>query len=70
MGIRRFRTIYIIISILLFSTVLFPMFTIGNKAYPIIVGIPYSFFWVILWILITFFTVLILYFLDPDKEEA
>ncbi|PIC57983.1 hypothetical protein CSV75_02745 [Sporosarcina sp. P18a] len=70
MSVRSFRTYYIIISTLLFSTVLFPIFTFGNKAYPLILGLPYSFFWIILWIVITFIAVLILYFIDPDKEEV
>ncbi|QBQ05404.1 hypothetical protein [Sporosarcina pasteurii] len=70
MSVGSFRTYYIIISTLLFSTVLFPIFTFGNKTYPFILGLPYSLFWIILWIVITFIAVLILYFIDPDKEEV
>lgn len=70
MSTRRFKTIFIICSLLCFSTVLFPVFHIGNRAFPLVFGLPFSFFWVVAWILITFFVIVTLYFTDPDKEEA
>jgi hypothetical protein len=32
-------------------------------------GMPFSVFWVIMWIIITFLIVLALYRIDPDKDE-
>ncbi|MDQ0338687.1 glucan phosphoethanolaminetransferase (alkaline phosphatase superfamily) [Caldalkalibacillus uzonensis] len=65
----KFRKIYFLSIIVLFLTVLFPVFQLGNKAYPITLGLPFSFFWVIMWIVITFLIVFILHRLDPDKKE-
>lgn len=66
---KKFQTVYFTTIIVLFLTVLFPIFQLGNRAYPIILGLPFSFFWVVLWIVITFLIVLGLYFRDPDKKE-
>lgn len=66
---KRFQTVYFTTIIVLFLTVLFPVFQLGNKVYPIAFGLPFSFFWVVMWIVITFIVVLGLYFLDPDKKE-
>nr|WP_211201542.1 DUF3311 domain-containing protein [Bacillus sp. NTK071] len=48
---------------------IFPLFSIGNRSTPIVMGLPFSFLWVISWIIVTFLIVLILYRLDPDKDE-
>lgn len=66
---KRFQTVYLITICVLFLTVLFPVYQIANKPYPIILGLPFSFFWVVLWIVITFLIVLFFYFRDPDREE-
>jgi uncharacterized membrane protein len=47
----------------------FPFFEIANRATPIIFGLPFSFFWVILWIVITFVSLVVLYRFDPDQDE-
>ncbi|WP_244153523.1 DUF3311 domain-containing protein [Halobacillus karajensis] len=47
----------------------FPLFSIGNRETPFILGLPFSVFWVIFWIIITFLLVLFLYKMDPDKDE-
>jgi uncharacterized membrane protein len=44
------------------------VFQLGNKAFPIVFGLPFSFFWVVMWAVVTFTAVLILYVLDPDKR--
>lgn len=66
---KKFQTVYFTTIIVLFLTVLFPVFQLGNKAEPIVFGLPFSFFWVVLWIVITFLIILGLYFRDPEKKE-
>jgi len=34
-----------------------------------ILGLPFSFFWIILWIVITFIAIVFLYKIDPNKDE-
>ena len=69
MSKSMFTKIYCLSLILPFLLLIFPLFSIGNRATPIIMGMPFSIFWVILWIIITFLIVLILYRIDPDKDE-
>ncbi|MBD1382491.1 DUF3311 domain-containing protein [Metabacillus arenae] len=69
MSNRKFNTLFIVIVLVPFLMLVFPFFEIGNRATPIIMGLPFSFFWVILWIVITFAALLALYYLDPEKEE-
>ncbi|MFI8575514.1 DUF3311 domain-containing protein [Rossellomorea aquimaris] len=69
MSKSKFTKIYCLSLILPFLLLIFPLFSIGNRATPIVMGMPFSIFWVILWIIITFLIVLILYRIDPDKDE-
>lgn len=69
MSKSMFTKIYCLSLIFPFLLLIFPLFSIGNRATPIIMGMPFSVFWVILWIIITFLIVLVLYRIDPDKDE-
>ncbi|MEK5391384.1 DUF3311 domain-containing protein [Margalitia sp. FSL K6-0131] len=68
MSQRKFNTFYIIIALIPFLMLIFPLFELGNRATPIVLGLPFSFFWVILWIIITFVGLIILYKFDPKKD--
>ncbi|WP_175989461.1 DUF3311 domain-containing protein [Bacillus sp. Marseille-Q1617] len=64
-----FTKLYCISLGIPFLLLIFPLFSIGNRAAPVVMGMPFSVFWVILWIIITFLIVLVLYRIDPDKDE-
>lgn len=66
---RQFNSLYILVCVIPFLLLVFPFFEIGNRATPIVLGLPFSFFWVILWILVTFIALVILYRYDPDQDE-
>nr|WP_263326659.1 DUF3311 domain-containing protein [Neobacillus sp. Marseille-Q6967] len=68
MSKQKFTTLFIVISIVPFMMLIFPFYELGNRATPIVMGLPFSFFWVILWIVITFAALIGLYFVDPDKD--
>ncbi|SFE72443.1 DUF3311 domain-containing protein [Alteribacillus iranensis] len=70
MSKKRFYTIYISVTCITFLMTIFPIFEIANRAEPIIIGLPFNFFWVVMWIVITFLAVLTLYFKDPDVDEG
>lgn len=69
MSRTRFNTLYIVVALVPFLMLVFPIFEIANRATPIVFGLPFSFFWVILWIVITFVALVILYRFDPDQDE-
>lgn len=66
---RQFNSLYILVCVIPFLLLVFPLFEIGNRATPIVLGLPFSFFWVVLWILVTFIALVILYRFDPDQDE-
>ncbi|PID05823.1 MULTISPECIES: hypothetical protein [unclassified Sporosarcina] len=68
MSKKKFNTIYIMIVTVPFLLLIFPLFELANRATPIIMGLPFSFFYIILLILLTFLGVLILYRFDPDHK--
>ncbi|MCA1055781.1 DUF3311 domain-containing protein [Rossellomorea aquimaris] len=69
MSKRTFTNLYCISLGIPFLLLIFPLFAIGNRATPVVMGMPFSVFWVILWIIVTFLIVLALYRIDPDKDE-
>ncbi|WP_347548613.1 DUF3311 domain-containing protein [Pseudalkalibacillus hwajinpoensis] len=69
MSKKKFTRIYCISLIIPMLLLVFPLFSIGNRSTPFVMGLPFSVFWVIGWIIVTFLIVLILYRLDPDKDE-
>jgi hypothetical protein len=68
---EKFQKVYLIITIIPFLMLVFPIYGLANRATPIVMGVPFSFFWVVLWIVITFIAISVLYFKDPEngKEE-
>ncbi|WP_026533678.1 hypothetical protein [Arthrobacter sp. H14] len=66
---RTFNKIFIIVCVVAFLPLIFPLFGIANSATPIVLGLPFNFFWVILWVLIVFAAVIVLYFLDPENKQ-
>lgn len=69
MSKQKFTTLYVLFSVVPFLMLVFPLFEIGNRATPLVMGLPFSFFWVILWIVITFVALIVLYRMDPDNKE-
>jgi cytochrome c biogenesis factor len=67
MSVERFRKIFIIVMVLVFLPTIFPIFAVANRVEPIILGVPFSFFWVVMWIVIAFAALLVLYFVDPER---
>jgi hypothetical protein len=67
---RTFNAVFITVSAAAFLPLIFPIYEIANKAEPIVLGLPFSFFWIALWVLIVFIAVIILYFLDPENKKT
>lgn len=69
MNKRKFNTIFIIVSVVAFLPLIFPLYGLVDSPLPIVFGLPFNFFWIVLWILIVFTAVIILYFLDPENKQ-
>lgn len=66
---KKFNTFYICITAFAFLMLIFPVYEVANRATPIIMGLPFSFFWPVFWIIITFAAIVFLYRVDPDHKE-
>jgi hypothetical protein len=66
---EKFQKVYLITTIIPFLMLVFPLYGIANRATPIVMGVPFSFFWVVLWIIIVFIAITVLYFKDPENEK-
>lgn len=52
---------------LAFLPTIFPVFAVANRVEPFVFGLPFSFFWVVAWILIVFSLLVVMYLMDPDR---
>lgn len=66
---RTFNTIYVVVCTLAFLPLIFPLYELANQALPLVLGLPFNFFWVVLWVVIVFVAVIVLYFVDPENKE-
>lgn len=69
MSTKKFHLLFCIACGLPFLFLIFPLYETGNRATPTVVGLPFSFFWVLLWVIIAFIAVVFLYKIDPNKDE-
>lgn len=69
MNKRKFNTIFTIVCVAAFLPLIFPLYGLVDSPLPIVLGLPFNFFWIVLWILIVFTAVIILYFLDPENKQ-
>lgn len=67
MSRRRFQGIFIVVMVLAFLPTIFPIFSVANRVEPFVFGLPFAFFWVVLWILIVFSLLVVMYLMDPDR---
>lgn len=58
---RRFYGWFIGFALVVFLMQVFPLYAIANHARPIVLGMPFSMFWVVLWIFIQFVGLLVFY---------
>ncbi|WP_211236550.1 hypothetical protein [Arthrobacter castelli] len=52
-----------------FLPVIFPLYGLANSARPFVLGLPFSFFWVLLWVAIVCVAVIWLYLIDPENKR-
>ncbi len=67
---RLNRIIFSIVMILATLSVIWPGYALFSSATPLILGLPLSFAWIILWVIIGFAAMLALYFSDNKDPET
>ena len=63
----RFQAFFIVVMVLAFLPTIFPVFAVANRVEPFVFGLPFSFFWVVTWILVVFALLVVMYLVDPDR---
>ena len=64
---NKIDILFLLFSLLILILLIFPLYRYGNSATPIVLGLPFSLFWIIL--CITFQFVGIVVFLINDKDN-
>lgn len=69
---KKLYTFFIIYFIICLLFQIFPLAEIANRATPIVWGMPFLMFWIVMWIIIEFIGLIVLYYLDVVKggEES
>ena len=67
---KKIDFLFILFSILILVLLIFPIYEIGNKIDPVILGLPFSLFWIIACIIFQFIGILLFLFFDKDKKRS
>lgn len=59
---RRASRAFVAFAVLMVLVMIFPIYALGNRVEPFVIGLPFSLFWVVFWIAVEF-VVLIAFFL-------
>ena len=65
---KKIDLLFILFSIFVLVLLIFPVYEVGNKINPIILGLPFSLFWIIACIIFQFIGILLFLFFDKDKK--
>jgi len=57
---RRRKVIWTAFFVLVFCAQVWPLYLVGNRVKPMVLGMPFSMFWIALWIVISFFGLVIM----------
>ena len=64
---KKIDIFFVLFSLLILLLLIFPLYRYGNSATPLILGLPFSLFWIVF--CITFQFVGIVIFLINDKDD-
>ena len=67
--IFNIKTWYVIFTCFILLVLIFPIFSLGNYAEPLIFGMPFIMVWVLFWIIVEFLGLIVFVTLDKDVEE-
>lgn len=61
MSVRAARVLYVVFFSLFAILLMWPGVQPFNRIEPLVLGLPFSFFWVVLWVALSFFVFLIVH---------
>ncbi len=59
----------ILFTVILALVMIFPVFTIGNRVEPFVLGLPFSLFWVVFWISVEFLGLVAFFVYEHGRED-
>lgn len=66
-----YKKAFVALQLVIWFAVLWPGYAwFGSSATPLVLGIPFSFFWIILWVLLGFASIYGLYYFDFYSDKA
>lgn len=68
-GWSRGDTRVAVVGVVLLLALTFPGYALANRVDPILLGMPFSMFWIVLWVVIGAVALLVVYFKDADKAD-
>ena len=64
---NKIDILFLLFSLLVLLLLIFPLFRFGNSATPLVLGLPFSLFWIIFCITIQFVGIVIFLIYDRDN---
>ena len=69
-GGRTVRPIYFVaFTVAILLVMIFPIYGLGNRVEPYVLGLPFSMVWVIFWIIVEFFGVIAFFLYEHGGGE-
>ena len=70
LGGRRTATpAFVVFVILITLVMIFPIYGLGNRVEPFVLGMPFSMIWVVFWIVVEFFGVIAFFLYEHGGER-
>ena len=66
----RRDTLATVLCVVLVAMMVFPIYGIGNRATPIVLGMPFSLFWIVMWVMLGAVALFLLYYFDSGDDES
>jgi sterol desaturase/sphingolipid hydroxylase (fatty acid hydroxylase superfamily) len=67
--VRRAPRAFAVFVVAMMAVMVFPLFAIGNRVEPMVLGLPFSMAWVVGWILVEFVVLVGFYFYEHGGDR-
>lgn len=64
------KLIFLLLFVIIQLCLIWPIYPLFSEVYPLMLGLPLSFAWVVLMLLASFLTLLWYYLSDPERESS
>jgi len=68
-GRRTATPAFVVFVILITLVMIFPIYGLGNRVEPFVLGMPFSMIWVVFWIVVEFFGVIAFFLFEHGGER-